>query len=183
MLAASLDARSRGRTFRRSISAELLVDAGFSREDPADEHGEFAIRGGIVDVFPAGDPHPVRLEFIGDTIETLRTYDPATQRSIAPIDQVSIIPLRDVLDGDRGATIFDYLAAASASRIIISERDEVEAHATKVLQQISQSYQDILANLVRGGAVSAPTPDELLVDWDTVAARFAPATTLSILGD
>ena len=162
--------------------AELLVDAGFSREDPADEHGEFAIRGGIADVFPAGDPHPVRLEFIGDTIETLRTYDPATQRSIAPIDQVAIIPLRDVLDGDRGATIFDYLAGASASRIIISERDEVDAHATKVLQQISQSYQDILANLVRGGALSAPTPDELLVDWDIVAARFAQATTLSILG-
>jgi transcription-repair coupling factor (superfamily II helicase) len=162
--------------------AELLVDAGFSREDPADEHGEFAIRGGIADVFPAGDPHPVRLEFIGDTIETLRTYDPATQRSIAPIDQVAIIPLRDVLDGDRGATIFDYLAGASASRIIISERDEVDAHATKVLQQINQSYQDILANLVRGGALSAPTPDELLVDWDIVAARFAQATTLSILG-
>jgi transcription-repair coupling factor (superfamily II helicase) len=162
--------------------AELLVDAGFSREDPADEHGEFAVRGGIADVFPAGDPFPVRLEFIGDTIETLRTYDPATQRSIAPIDQVAIIPLRDVLDGDRGATIFDYLAGASSSRIIISERDEVDAHATKVLQQISQSYQDILANLVRGGAVSAPTPDELLVEWDTVAARFAQATTLSILG-
>jgi transcription-repair coupling factor (superfamily II helicase) len=162
--------------------AELLVDAGFSREDPADEHGEFAVRGGIADVFPAGAAYPVRLEFIGDTIETLRTYDPATQRSIAPIDQVAIVPLRDVLDGDRGATVFDYLAGANASRIIISERDEVDAHATKVLQQVSQSYQDILANLVRGSAVSAPTPDELLVEWDTVAARFAQATTLSILG-
>ena len=54
---------------------ELLVDAGFSREDPADEHGEFAIRGGILDVFPANEAEPVRLEFIGDTIETLRTYD------------------------------------------------------------------------------------------------------------
>jgi transcription-repair coupling factor (superfamily II helicase) len=162
--------------------AELFVDAGFSREDPADEHGEFAVRGGIADVFPAGAAYPVRLEFIGDTIETLRTYDPATQRSIAPIDQVAIVPLRDVLDGDRGATVFDYLAGANASRIIISERDEVDAHATKVLQQVSQSYQDILANLVRGSAVSAPTPDELLVEWDTVAARFAQATTLSILG-
>src|ERR1700730_7256498 len=60
---------------------ELLVDAGFSREDPADEHGEFAIRGGIVDVYPAGEPQPVRLEFIGDTIETLRTYHPTLPRS------------------------------------------------------------------------------------------------------
>ena len=67
-----------------------------SARGPADEHGEFAIRGGILDVFPAGEAHPVRLEFIGDTIESLRTYDPSTQRSIAPIDQVSIVPLRDV---------------------------------------------------------------------------------------
>ena len=63
---------------------ELLVEAGFTREDPADEHGEFAIRGGILDVYPAGDAQPVRLEFIGDTIESLRTYDPATQRSVTP---------------------------------------------------------------------------------------------------
>ncbi len=71
--------------------AELLVDAGFSREDPADEHGEFAIRGGILDVYPPRDPQPVRLEFIGDTVESLRTYDPATQRSTKPIDQLSIM--------------------------------------------------------------------------------------------
>ena len=81
--------------------AELLVDAGFAREDPADEHGEFAVRGGIVDIVAAGDAPPVRLEFIGDTIETLRTYDPATQRSIAPIDQLAIVPLRDVLPSAR----------------------------------------------------------------------------------
>ena len=73
--------------------AELLVDAGFSREDPADEHGEFAVRGGIVDIFPAGEAPPVRLEFVGDTIESLRQYDPATQRSIETLDQVAIVPL------------------------------------------------------------------------------------------
>ena len=49
--------------------AEALINAGFTREDPADEHGEFAVRGGIVDIFPAGEAQPVRLEFIGDTIE------------------------------------------------------------------------------------------------------------------
>src|SRR3954468_18438768 len=96
LLAASLDLRP-GQDIAPTDLAELLVDAGFTREDPADEHGEFAVRGGIVDIFPAGETNPVRLEFIGDTIETLRTYDPSTQRSIAAIDQVVIIPLRDVL--------------------------------------------------------------------------------------
>src|SRR4051812_27694380 len=189
--------------------AERLVDAGFSREDPADEHGEFAIRGGIADVFPAGEAHPVRLEFIGDTIETLRTYDPSTQRSIAPIDQMAIIPLRDVLDDNRGATIFDYLSRAAAARIIVSERDEVDANGTKILEQINQSYRDIVDHQAGdGGRTSAgvqefdedglplaarrvrarpradevPVPDEIVVDWETVAARLANATELSILG-
>ena len=61
--------------------ADLLADAGFSREDPVDEHGAFAVRGGIVDVFPAADSEPVRVEFVGDMVETLRRFDPATQRS------------------------------------------------------------------------------------------------------
>src|SRR5712692_8221408 len=143
LLAASLDLKP-GQDIAPADLAELLVDAGFTREDPADEHGEFAVRGGIVDIFPAGETHPVRLEFIGDTIETLRTYDPSTQRSIAPIDQVAVAPLRDVLaanleprtgnrerrtenrepktpnpeprtpNPDRSATLFDYLSRAKA---------------------------------------------------------------------
>ncbi len=172
--------------------AELLVDAGFTREDPADEHGEFAMRGGIADIFPAGETHPVRLEFIGDTIETLRTYDPSTQRSIAPIDQVAIVPLRDVLDDNRRATVFDYLSRAHESRIIVSERDEVDANATKLLAQINQSYHDIVGaapaspqdrppRIGSGQARSVPAPEELVVSWDIVDARFAQATVLAQL--
>src|SRR5438552_2373595 len=83
--------------------ADLLVDAGFSREDPVDEHGEFAVRGGILDVFPAGEVQPVRLEFIGDTIESMRRYDAATQRSVAAIDQLPAVPLSGVPRRDRRA--------------------------------------------------------------------------------
>ena len=72
LLGASLDLKP-GQDIAPTDLAELLVDAGFTREDPADEHGEFAVRGGIVDIFPAGEAQPVRLEFIGDTIESLRT--------------------------------------------------------------------------------------------------------------
>src|SRR5213076_1198419 len=89
MLGASLDLKP-GTDIAPTDLAELLVDAGFSREDPADEHGEFAWRGGILDIFPAGEALPVRLEFVGDTIESLRTYDAGTQRSIAAIDQIHI---------------------------------------------------------------------------------------------
>ena len=178
MLAASLSLKP-GQDISPIDLAERLVDAGFTREDPADEHGEFAIRGGIADVFPAGETHPVRLEFIGDTIETLRTYDPSTQRSIAPIDQVAIVPLRDVLQDNRGATIFDYLSRATAARIIVSERDEVEANATRLIEQVQQSYDNIVAQ-ARAGSVA--TPYDLFTGWDAVSGRLAQATELAILG-
>src|SRR6185295_4041027 len=176
MLAASLDLRP-GQDIATGDLADLLVDAGFTREDPADEQGEFAIRGGIVDIFPAGELHPVRLEFIGDTIETLRTYDPSTQRSIAPIDQIHIVPLRDILDGNREAALFDYLSQARASRIIVSERDEVEATAEKLFDQIGNSYNEALQRSER----IAP-PSELLAGLDDVQARLAQATALAELG-
>src|SRR5688572_29035568 len=57
-----------------------LADAGFAPEDPVDEHGEFCVRGGVVDFYPAADAQPIRLEFIGDIIESIRRYDAATQR-------------------------------------------------------------------------------------------------------
>jgi transcription-repair coupling factor (superfamily II helicase) len=63
---------------------DLLAAAGYTREDPVDQSGEFCVRGGVVDFFPAGAKSPVRLEFIGDMIESIRSYDPATQRSIRP---------------------------------------------------------------------------------------------------
>ncbi len=79
--------------------AELFAEAGYTRQDPVDESGEFCVRGGVVDFYPAGAVEPIRLEFVGDTIESIRAYDPATQRSSAPLDQAAITPLQE-LPGD-----------------------------------------------------------------------------------
>ncbi len=176
LLAASLELKP-GQEIAPTDLAELLVDAGLTREDPADEHGEFAVRGGIVDIFPASETHPVRLEFIGDTIETLRTYDPATQRSIAAIDQVAVVPLRDVLSDDRRATLFDYLASAREARILVSERDEVDAQAEKLLEQLQRSYEE-----KKAAAPQLPAPELLFADWQVVDAKLAAGTNLASLG-
>jgi transcription-repair coupling factor (superfamily II helicase) len=177
MLAASLNLRP-GQDIAPTDLAELLVDAGFTREDPADEHGEFAVRGGIVDIFPAGETHPVRLEFIGDTIETLRPYDPSTQRSIAPIDQVAVVPLRDVLQDNRHATVFDYLSRAKDSRIVVSEADEVTANLTRLFENLQHSYEEALSRNER----LAPPPPELFAEAAVVESRLAQATALAQLG-
>ena len=81
ILQAALDLRS-GTEIAPHDLADLLVDAGFAREDPVTEHGSFAVRGGIVDVFPAFDAQPVRIEFVGDMVESLRRFDPESQRSV-----------------------------------------------------------------------------------------------------
>src|SRR5205085_5053883 len=134
----------------------------------------FAIRGGIVDVFPAGEVLPLRLEFAGDTIESMRSYEPSTQRSIAAVDRVVVVPLQDVLGDDRESTIFDYLNLAHDSQIVVSEPDEVEAHAAKLLEQLQRSYETIVG--VDGGAgAKIPSPDALFVEWPDVGARLAQA--------
>ena len=96
---------------------DLLAAAGYTRQDPVDESGEFCVRGGVVDFYPAGAERPIRLEFVGDTIESIRAYDPSTQRSTGAVDQAAIVPLTELPggpdDADRSATFFDYLSPAA----------------------------------------------------------------------
>ncbi|TDQ12918.1 transcription-repair coupling factor (superfamily II helicase) [Algoriphagus boseongensis] len=71
---------------------ELLSSYDFERTDFVYEPGQFAIRGGILDVFSYSFEHPYRLELFGKEVESIRTFDPETQLSIASVDQISLIP-------------------------------------------------------------------------------------------
>ena len=74
---------------------------GFSRIETVTEPGEYAVRGGIVDIYPASAGGPVRLDFFGDELDTLRSFDPATQRSTGDVDQVTLTPVSEApLDSD-----------------------------------------------------------------------------------
>jgi transcription-repair coupling factor (superfamily II helicase) len=70
-----------------------LVRHGFRRTDLVYEVGDFAVRGGIVDFFPPGEDAPVRLDLFGDTVESIRWFDPQSQRSEDTLDSVRILPL------------------------------------------------------------------------------------------
>ncbi len=78
---------------------EALVQLGFSREIMVDRAGEISVRGGIVDIFPFSRTRPVRVEFFGNTIESLREFDPETQRSVNFIQELVLISQSPVLDG------------------------------------------------------------------------------------
>src|SRR5207247_6849202 len=75
--------------------SEFLVEAGYVRVDLIAAMGEFSRRGGIIDFHPPGSVAPVRVEFWGEEVESLRTFDPATQRSTGRIGSASVPPVRE----------------------------------------------------------------------------------------
>jgi len=182
MLAAAFDLHA-GSEIDPADLAARLADAGFTPEDPVDQHGEFARRGGVLDVFPAADAAPARIEFVGDTIESIRRYDPGTQRSTGEIERLVIVPMRDVLprpdsDGtdagaDRSATIFDYLVNA---RLLAIEPEDIDKQGRAHADQIAASYADAQQ---RGR--SAPPPSDLVIAWDEALARIRSAVAFEQL--
>ena len=79
--------------------AEALAFAGYERVDRTEERGQFAVRGGIVDVFPTTGREPLRIEFFGDEIEQVRAFSPFTQRALHPVDGAVVYPAAERLPG------------------------------------------------------------------------------------
>ncbi len=161
---------------------ERLVLAGFLPEDPVDEHGEFCVRGGVVDFYPAAETQPIRLEFIGDIVESVRRYDAATQRSLAALDQVAITPQRELLpagedgtDSDRSATIIDYVRQARGSLLVL-ELDDVVDRGRALETQWRASAADMEA---RGRQV--PRYERLALDWPDLDAWLSTGRRMSEL--
>jgi transcription-repair coupling factor (superfamily II helicase) len=176
LLAASLEIRS-GTEIDPLRLADLLVDGGFTREDPVEEPGAFAIRGGIVDIFPAGDTEPVRVEFVGDMVETLRKFDPTTQRSTGATDQLLIVPVRETFDEGERAALFDFLSASRNLQVLVSEEETVRDQAQRVRDQLASSYEDASA---RGHVVALP-PGQAFVTWSDLEPRLSASRRLEEL--
>jgi transcription-repair coupling factor (superfamily II helicase) len=77
--------------------AVLLQANGYVRVDTVNDSGEFAVRGGLVDLFPSGSEQALRLDFFGDEIESVRTFDPADQRTTGRIDGFTLLPASEAL--------------------------------------------------------------------------------------
>jgi len=91
------------------VLLEQLVQSGYQRADTITRPGEFAVRGGLLDVFPVGDQNPCRIDLFGDTIDSLRRFQVESQRSIGPEESLSITPADELYGTDLKATLVDYL--------------------------------------------------------------------------
>ncbi|MCH9691351.1 MAG: transcription-repair coupling factor [Gammaproteobacteria bacterium] len=81
--------------FDINLQRKSMEQAGYRCVDTVYEHGEFAVRGALMDIFPMGSPLPYRIDLFDDEIESLRTFDPESQRTIDKVDKIELLPARE----------------------------------------------------------------------------------------
>ena len=175
-----------GTTIEPAALAALLVDAGFIWEDPVEEPGTFAVRGGILDLFPADADAPVRLELVGDSIETLRKFDAATQRSTSTADHVEIVPVREVFDEDPDGgnagrhslmSSLDFFSSTRTVCVLVSEQDVVAEQVQRARDQHERSFADARSR----GSVAYRPPSDAYMASDALSAALHEAPRLEEL--
>lgn len=97
---------SQGQPIRLTQLREQLQIAGYSAVNQVVSPGEYALRGGLVDLFPTGCPLPYRLELLDDLIESIRVFDPDSQRSIHPVQSIRLLPGREYPRSEENAAAF-----------------------------------------------------------------------------
>lgn len=112
---------------------ELLVEGGYDRVEMVEGKGEFSIRGGLLDVFPADSVYPYRIELFGDEIDSIRIFNTSSQRSIEKVDEIKIFPAKElVLDKE----------------IINGAIKEIEAEKREVIKSIKNKEREGRLNKV-----------------------------------
>ncbi|HEX6143546.1 MAG TPA: transcription-repair coupling factor, partial [Geminicoccaceae bacterium] len=97
VLGAGLFTAAAGERIDRDALLGCLARNGYRRSGQVVEAGEYAVRGGILDVFPAGGEAPLRLDLFGDELESIRHFDPLTQRSLGKVDRIALRPVSEVM--------------------------------------------------------------------------------------
>jgi transcription-repair coupling factor (superfamily II helicase) len=165
-----------------------LAGVGYTRTEMVELPGQFATRGGIVDVFSAEAPRPVRIELLGDTVESVREFDPRTQRSIAPVQRTTLLPLTEwnvaaLVGATQSAapswettsffgpseqsgqsSLFELAESSLKPVVFLDEPQNLRDAAEKHLTQATAIYE-------RHGSASAPSASHFFLD----EAEFAGA--------
>ncbi len=116
---------------------------GYEQREPVEMVGEFSIRGGIVDIYPAEAEKPVRLEFFGDMIETIRRFDVETQRSVARVPEVRILPLVETPTDTDGPREFSLLNLVGKGLLLWDEPEQVRASAERFWKRLEDGAHEV----------------------------------------
>jgi transcription-repair coupling factor (superfamily II helicase) len=121
-----------GREQAREALVRTIISLGYSRVEMVEEHGEMSLRGGIMDIYPVDQDDPLRMEFFGDEVESIRLFDIETQQSQAHVKEAVITPV--IAEGT--GTLFEYLPAET--RMLMDCPMEAEHEAAQFWEQLQR---------------------------------------------
>jgi transcription-repair coupling factor (superfamily II helicase) len=172
-----------------------IASIGYTRTEMVDMPGQFAVRGGIVDVFSPESPRPVRIELLGDTVESVREFDPRTQRSVAPVVRTTILPLTEwsvpsaelPTDGDNwdsltffgatsqpgAASLFELSESSLRPIVFLDEPAAIREAATKHLAAAVDNYE-------RHGQANSPSADHYFWTEQQFAAALEKSPQIQL---
>ena len=166
-----------------------LVSAGYSRHEPVGMAGQYSIRGGIIDAYSPEAMRPVRIEMLGDEVESIREFDPETQKSVQIAEQAVLLPLTEyplplqsaAADGSQTELLgpgweFEALPAGTARTkslwdlldqpiAVWAEAASLESEAEKLWRRLSEAWH-------RGGD-GPPKPEQFYFSWNEIKDRAA----------
>jgi transcription-repair coupling factor (superfamily II helicase) len=196
--AASALTRTNAAEYYRRLALELRVgeelpldtieahlnSIGYEKRDPVEMVGEYSIRGGILDVFPADNARPLRVEFFGDEIESIRRFDVESQRSVMKVAEGRVLPLTEqpregaafpgwefvaALDQPREHTL---LTLAEDALIVLDEPEQIRGAAERLWKRVDQlaEQQEDAAQLAAAN----------LLHWEDFESKLADRTQIAI---
>ena len=150
--------------------AKWLTDSGFRRESQTADIGEFSIRGGILDVYPFLSENPYRIEFWGDTIESIRSFDVFTQKSVAVHKSLEIVPMQEfcISDGmieDAVEAMMEYCDESAVKKSAHGDNSE-DAHKSIAIDKSTDT--DKSANIHQSTPINKSSVHKLEHQWKTV---------------
>ena len=171
-----------------------LGATGYARTEMVELPGQFAVRGGIVDIFSPEAPRPVRLELLGDTVESVREFDPRTQRSIAPVNRTVVLPLTEwqvprgagveawplpAYWGPAGAlgvrSLFELSPSSLEPVIFVDEPEPVSGAVSSFLGEATEAYE-------KQGSANAPDSATFFWSGPELTLALELATRVDLAG-
>ncbi|MEX0823049.1 MAG: transcription-repair coupling factor, partial [Balneolaceae bacterium] len=144
-----------------------LSDQGYQSTRFVDEPGEYAIRGGIFDVFPFSGEYPVRFEFFGDEIDTIREFDPDSQRSVAFLNETRLVPNASASENGNKESLLSYLPTEAI--LVIEDPDVITGEIEEFYSEAVEIYNQLENDTLSEPALNYVDPEE----WNREITRHA----------
>lgn len=181
---------------REALTAGLLR-LGYRRVSVVEIPGEFSVRGGIVDIFSTAYPEPMRAEFLGETVDSLRLFDPSTQKSTAKMERATVLPAREYLRSEQDPAALTPIPADAEWRapdlypkmqslldyfttqplLALDQPSELNRACGELWDKIDDGY---LRHSDKEEGVPYPSPERLFVTWQQLTDRTAGWSQLAL---